>query len=334
MDAEGTAAYDGPRVRPDELAAPAAAGGLPDDPALPALRAIARDGAEATLRRAGLAPPFDELAVLKAHAGRRCTFALRAADGRRLVAKAYRRGVASQIELFAALERSGLATGDAPTAPRLIGHDAELRLLVFERLDGPCGRALIARGDRVGALAGAWLLRQWGAGVAVGRAYGAGHFLLRVEGDALAVTAASPELGEAAGAVLARMSRLLPQRLELALVHGSFSVNHVVDLGTGAGVVDWDGACQGPRELDAATFLATLAREAGADAALALPAAQAAETFAARLAGTLDPSALAWFGAGARIRNARHLCVLRLPGWAARSERLLASARALLCDES
>lgn len=302
------------------------------DAELPALQAMARDGADATLRRLGLSPPFDELAVLKSHTGSRCTFALRA-DGRRLVAKAYRRAVGPQFELFEALEQRGLATGRPPTAPRMVAHDEELRLLVFERLDGPIGRPLIARGSRVGELAAGWLGRQWAAGVAVGREYGAGHFLLRLEGDALAVSAASVALGEAAAAVLARMTALLPQPSEPVLVHGSFSVNHVIDLGAGAGILDWDGSCQGPRELDAATFLATLAREAGAGAGLADPASQAADAFRANLAGDLDPPALAWFEAGARLRNARHLCVLGLPGWERRSEVLLASAQALLIED-
>jgi hypothetical protein len=104
-------------------------------------------------------------------------------------------------------------------------------------------------------------------------------------------------------------------------------VNHVVDLGAGAGVLDWDGFGQGPPELAAGTFLATLARAAGAAPALRRPAAEAARAFRAAVACHLDPEALAWYEAGARVRNARHLCVRRPPGWAPRAARLLAGAR-------
>lgn len=304
--------------------------GIPTDPRLPTLRAIALEGPEAVLRRLGLVPPFDGFEVLKAHPGHRCTFALRAA-GRPLVAKAFHRAVGSQIELFEALQRHGLATGVGPTAPRLIAVDAELRLLVFERLDGPVGAPLVARGERVGELAAGWLLAQWGAGVTVGREYGASEFLQRVERDALVFADASAEAcRDAAAAVLARLACLLPGPSEPVLVHGSFSVNHVLDLGTGAGVVDWDGFRQGPRELDVAAFLATLARVAGKEASLAAPAARAAAAFRAQLEGKIDAAALAWFEAGSLIRNARHLCALRLPDWESRSSLLLARADGLL----
>ena len=325
---------EAPRGRPGPTAAgPLGAPsptGLADDPELPALRAMALEGADAVLRRVGLAPPFDSFEVLKVHAGRRCTFAFRAA-GRLLVAKAFRRSVDTQIELFDALQRHGLATGDGPTAPRLVARDAGLRLLVLERLDGPSGAPLIARGERVGELAAGWLVRQWGAAVTVGRTYSAEEFLQRVARDARVVIDASAACGEATASLLERLALVLPGPSEPELVHGSFSVNHVLDLGTGAGVIDWDGFCQGPRELDAAAFLATLARVAGGDeAALASPSAESAAAFRAGLAGELDPAALAWFEAGSLIHNARHLCALRRPGWEARSEILIARARTLL----
>ena len=291
---------------------------------------MALEGVEPVLRRIGLTPPFDSFEVLRAHAGRRCTFALRAA-GRPLVAKAFRRAVDPQIELFDALGRHGLTTGAGPTAPRLVAHDAELRLLVLERLDGPSGVPLIARGGRVGELAASWLVRQWGAGVTVGRDYGGAEFLERIERDARVVADASAACGEATARLLERLELRLPAPAEPVLVHGSFSVNHVLDLGTGAGVIDWDGFCRGPRELDAAAFLATLARVAGGDeAALSSPAAESAAAFRAGLAGQIDPDALAWFEAGSLIHNVRHLCARPRPGWESRSELLLDRAEALL----
>jgi phosphotransferase family enzyme len=299
--------------------------GLPAEPALPAFAAIESKGVDATLRALGLPGPFTGLRMLKHHPGRRCTFALRAA-GRPLVAKAYRRSVADQVALFTELERHGLAGVDGPTAPRLVASDLDLRIVVLTRLDGAHGEVLIARGPRVGELAGDWLARQWAAPVDVGLPYGPAPFLARVERDCAPVVAASPRLGAAAVALLAALGEHPPPERDPALVHGSFSVNHVIDLGAGAGVVDWDGFVQGPPELDAATFLATLARAAGGSPALAVSGALAAAAFRDSVTAALDPDALAWYEAGARIRNARHLCVLRPAEWEARAERLLATA--------
>jgi hypothetical protein len=303
--------------------------GLPLDEALPALRAIARDGVEPALRRAGLAPPFDEVAVLRHHDGRRCTFALRA-GGRRLVAKAYRRDVGDQLRLSAVLGDHDLAGGRGPTAAPLVAADGELRLLVYERLDGPSGPALLARGARVGELAADWLTRQWRVPSDVGDAFPPDAFLERVVRSAAVVAATAPELRALTVPLLAELERRLPPDRVRVLAHGSFSVNHVIDLGDGAGVIDWDGFCQAAPELDASAFLATLAREASAAAELEAPAAEARRAFRSGLGPAIDPVVLSWFEGGARIRNARHLCVRRPPEWLTRSERLLADGQALL----
>jgi hypothetical protein len=302
---------------------------LPRDDAVPALRAIAREGAEPVLRRAGLEPPFDELALLRHHEGRRCTFALRA-GGRAVVAKAYRREVGGQARLLAELARHGLACGRPPTAPPLVAANAELRLLVCGRLDGPAGPALLERGARVGALAAEWLRAQWAAGIDLGAPFGPEAFLDRVRRGAAAVAAAAPELRERTGALVAALADARPVTGAPVLAHGSFSFMHVIDLGDGPGVVDWDGFCQAPRELDAGTFLATLAREATAGAAVEARAAEAERALRAGLGPAVDPAALCWYEAGARLRNARHLCARRPPGWRSRSARLLNGARALL----
>jgi Phosphotransferase enzyme family len=299
--------------------------GLPRDPVLPAFVAIGRDGIDATLGALGLPRPFTGIRVLKHHPGRRCTFALRA-GGRPLVAKAYRRSVADQVALFGALERHGLAGETGPSAPSLVASDLDLRIIVVSRLDGAHGEVLIARGERVGALAAAWLKRQWSAPIDLGLPYGPGPFLARVERDCAPIVAASPDLGAAALALVAALAEHPPPERDPVLVHGSFSVNHVIDLGAGAGVIDWDGFVQGPPELDAATFLATLTRAAGGSPALAAAGALGAAAFRHAVTPDLDPDALAWYEAGARIRNARHLCVLRPAGWEVRAERLLAAA--------
>lgn len=50
--------------------------------------------------------------------------------------------------------------------------------------------------------------------------------------------------------------------------------------------------------------------------------------FRGAIAADVDPGALAWYEAGARLRNARHVCVHRPPDWEARAERLLMPAPA------
>jgi hypothetical protein len=88
-------------------------------------------------------------------------------------------------------------------------------------------------------------------------------------------------------------------------------------------VIDWDGFGHGPRELDAATFLAGVARMAAGGPTVARPAATAAAVFRGAIAADVDPGRARLVRGGARIRNARHVCVHRPPGWADRAESLL-----------
>ena len=302
---------------------------LPADPALPALGAMQGDGVEATLRAIGLSPPFEDPVVLKHHPGSRMTFALRAA-GRPLVAKAFRRErvVAEQVELARALEACGLASGTPPTAPRVVAADTGLRIFVTEYLEGATSTALLGRGAGAGLLAADWLRRQWAAPIRLGRPYGPDDFLARLERNCAPIASASPELGATAAEVVATLAADPPAVTDPVLVHGSFSAAHVMDLGGGAGVIDWDGFAQGPRELDAAAFLATSARVATARSTIAGPVASATAAFRGAIAADVDPAALAWYEAGARLRSARHLCVHRSADWEARAERLLMPAPA------
>src|SRR2546430_9302637 len=78
------------------------------------------------------------------------------------------------------------------------------------------------------------------------------------------------------------------------LVHGTLYARHVVDLGDGPGVIDWQRFGQGPQELDAGTFLATIWRIGLKDEGLASEARLAEETFVARTAGLLNVCADPW----------------------------------------
>src|SRR2546430_12637188 len=77
------------------------------------------------------------------------------------------------------------------------------------------------------------------------------------------------------------------------LVHGTLYARHVIDLGDGPGVIDWQQFGQGPIEFDAGTFLATIWRIGQKDAGLSPEAARTEEAFLAGTAGQLNPSAVA-----------------------------------------
>src|SRR5207248_6109763 len=65
------------------------------------------------------------------------------------------------------------------------------------------------------------------------------------------------------------------------LVHGSLYAHHVLDLGDGPGLIDWQKSGQGPAELDAGVFLATLWRLGMLQERLAGEVARAEEVFLA-----------------------------------------------------
>ena len=259
--------------------------------------------------------------MLRYRAGRRCTFAVRA-GGQRLIAKAYRHDRAPVAHLLTALEHHGLA------APRLVAYEPALRLLVTDRLDGVVGRDLLARGPRAGELAAEWLHRQAAVPFSEGRPHGPGDLLRRLRAAAGEIHAAAPDLGASAAALIGELAQAPPAERAAVLSHGSFSINHVVDLGDRPGVIDWDEVGQGPREFDAGNFLATLARVATAGPAVALRAAEAERAFRERIADVVDPPALAWHEAATLVWSARHLCVRQPEAWRARASELLSMARA------
>jgi hypothetical protein len=309
----------------------AGGGGLPFDNELPALRAIGQDGVEETLRRAGLRPPFGRPELLRYHPARRCTFTLRA-GGRRLIAKAYHRDVAGIAALLTTLERHGLASGRAPTAPPLVAYDTELRLVVTLRLDGRDGAALLAAGARAGDLVAGWLERQWNVAVDLGGRYEPLDVLRRLRREVAVIAAALPELGPRAAALAAALAGAgaVPGGAPVVLAHGSFSIYNVLELHDGLAVIDWDSFCQSRRELDAAAFLASLTRAATRSPALADPAARAATAFRAAIRDRVDPAALGWHEAAALVHRAGHVCVRRHADWPARTEHLLDAAAAAL----
>jgi phosphotransferase family enzyme len=110
-----------------------------------------------------------------------------------------------------------------------------------------------------------------------------------------------------------------------SLVHGTLYARHLLDLGDGPGVIDWQRFGQGPLELDAGTFLATVWRSGLRDERLASEATLAEEAFVARTAGLLNACAVAWYRAAVLLRLACK-CVRRRSDWLAHGHALLREA--------
>jgi aminoglycoside phosphotransferase (APT) family kinase protein len=111
-------------------------------------------------------------------------------------------------------------------------------------------------------------------------------------------------LGAAATALARSLARTQPAEGAPRLVHGSLHARHILDAGDGPGLIDWRNFGQGPAELDAAAFLATLRRSALRHELVAGEATRAEEALLAGTAGLLDERALVWHRAAALLRLA------------------------------
>ena len=115
-------------------------------------------------------------------------------------------------------------------------------------------------------------------------------------------------------------------------MHGTLYSRHVLDLGDGPGVIDWQRFGQGPPELDAGVFLATIWRIAQQDKTLAVEAARAERAFLGGTQDLLGARALAWHRAAALLHFAERASKLtpRRPGdWLARSHAMLSEGARL-----
>jgi aminoglycoside phosphotransferase (APT) family kinase protein len=108
-------------------------------------------------------------------------------------------------------------------------------------------------------------------------------------------------------------------------VHGTLYARHLLDLGDAPGVIDWQHYGQGPLELDAGTFLATVWRIGLKGEDLTAEARATEQTFVARTAGVLNPAAVAWYRAAVLLRLASK-CVRRRTEWLAHGHALLREA--------
>jgi len=273
---------------------------LPDDPALPALTAIAKSGVRAALSFLDLGSGDVQLSMRGYSKGKRMTLELRSAD-RRMALKAHSTHPDLEVELYTAL-----AGGTAGVhVPHLLGWDRDLRVFALEWLEGPTLLALIHRGEgkRAGEFAATWLRAAAAMPVRFGPHHGARSLLAKASKWADHLGAADESLGKVASSVARRLAATQPVERAIRLVHGSLYDRHILDLGDGPGLIDWDCFGQGSAELDAAVFLSVVWRS-GLQPERQRAAAEATAAFRARTAGLLDDSALAWHQAVMMLRLA------------------------------
>jgi len=301
---------------------------LPDDSALPGLMAIR----EAYLAGAIMFPgnrPI-ELVLRGYTPGSRATLEARA--GRHRVAfKAYPENSAPEAALYEALATAGLAGTTGVRVPPLLAWDPNLRVLVMGWLEGPTARELVktGQGKRAGDLGARWIQQAASLPVKLGPPLAATAILCRSRQWVAALGAVDPALGAAATVVAAKLGRTQPKEGVANLVHGTLYDCHVLDLGDGPGVIDWQRFGQGPLELDAGMFLATIWRIALRDEPFAGEAASAEQAFLAGTASLLDKRTLAWYRAAALLRiaaNKVRVVKRRKVGWRARAYALLGEA--------
>jgi hypothetical protein len=141
--------------------------------------------------------------------------------------------------------------------------------------------------------------------------------------------AADPTLGIAATALAEKLAGTQPKREGCHLLHGTLYARHVLDLGDGAGLVDWDRFGQGSLELDAGIFLASVWHLGLRNAVPSIEVAQAEAAFLAGTTGLLDERALSWHRAAMLLRLANKINRRPSDHWPARAPALLTEAARL-----
>src|SRR5438876_4800453 len=278
---------------------------LPGDPALPGLETIREYGLAETLPELDLGDLAVELRLCNYVEGSRATFEVRA-DGRRFALKMYADDPTLEATLYRKLARVGLASEVGARVPRLLAFDPDLHLLAMSWLDGKTASRLLreSKGERAGKLAASWFSRASNVRVKFAPPCGSGRMLYNAGTSAVGLGTTDPALGSAAKAVARTLLRGPPIERRPGLVHGTLYTRHILDLGDGPGVIDWQQFGQGPLEVDAGMFLATISRLALRHSDAAGAAARAEETFVSRTRGLVDPLALDWYRAAGLLHLA------------------------------
>src|SRR5213596_306193 len=280
-------------------------GRLPEDPALPALEAIRIKGLARAIPGLELDNDPVELRLCNYVAGSRATFEARVGD-RRFAVKAYAEDPAPEAQLYRRLSRMGLGGDFGARVPKLITTSRELKVLVMSWLEGRPLSHLIRRGlgERAGQLAASWLWHASRRRIRIGPPCGPGRMLYQAGVSAGVLGASDRLLGADAKAATKKLVRMQPGEKPRQLVHGTLYARHILDLGDGPGVIDWQQFGQGPVEVDAGMFLATISRLAFRHSDAAGAAARAEETFVSSKPGLVDPLALDWYRAAGLLHLA------------------------------
>lgn len=278
---------------------------IPDDPALPAIAEIRSAGLAAVFPALGLGKEPVEFQLCGYTPGARATFEART-ETRRLAIKVYARDPAPEIALYEALAASGLAGTSGVRVPRLLAWDRDLRAFAISWLPGQPLDRLIKEGNgrRAGALAGAVLRRTASLSVNLGPVFDPGEAVFEVGKWIAKLFVTDPSLGHAADKVANVLLRTLPKNGHPHLVHGALYARHILDLGDGPGVIDWQRSGLGPLELDAGTFLAKIYRIALRHERLTEEVARAEASFRLGAMRLLDERALQWHRATTLLRLA------------------------------
>jgi len=281
---------------------------LPDDPELPGLVAIRAAGLAGAMPALGLGDGPVELLLCGYTPGSRVTLEVRAKD-RRFAVKAYADDPTPEVVLYEALATALAGARGGVAVPRLLAWDRDLRLLAISWLDGMPANELIkaGQGRRAGELAATWLWRAAALPVKLGPAFGPGDLLYEVGRSVAQLGTADRTLGRAAKAVGVALKGTQPKNGYPRLVHGTLYARHILDTGEGPGVIDWQRFGQGPIEIDAGMFLATLSRLGLRHNGHASEATRAEEAFLTGTRGLVDERTLAWYRAAALVHLAARL---------------------------
>ena len=314
--------------------------GLPLDDALPAFAALrarglrAIDGLDCDDRPARL--------ILRGYTpGDRGAIEVRVPDpgGCRFALKIYANDPAPEAALYRALSAAGLTTGRGPRVPRLLAWDRSLRVLVLEWLEGqPLNEVAKDDPERAGELAARWVDVAATLPLGLGPPQNAARVLAESGRFLAMLEEGDPALGIAGRALIESLALSQPLERSTHLVHGTLYTRHLFDADDtarggdgGPGIIDWQRFGQGPLELDAGTFLATLWRSGLLRRRRVHDVERAEGAFRARTARLLDERALAWHQAAALLRLAGRMLRRRTPEKAAplltRAARLAEAAR-------
>lgn len=287
---------------------------LPDDPALPALAALRTAGLGAVLPTLELASePPAQLRVCGYTPGSRVTLDAQVGQ-RRIAIKVYADDAEREVALYQALATAGFGEGGRAGArvPPLLAWEPALQVLAIGWLDGPPANQLVKEGQgrRAGELAARWMWSAAAAPVRLGPTVGVAQILVQAGKSVARLAAAERGLGAAAKGVALSLAATPPPDTAPRLVHGTLYARHILDVGGDPGVpgvIDWQRFGQGPVELDAGVFLATLTRLRRRHKDAAAHAARAEEAFLAGTRGLLEPDTLGWYRAAALLHLAARL---------------------------